>query len=111
MPLSLTISLIRLLKVKPYLIKDSKTGFSRKKNLQECVSEVPEESLEHREPAGIEPVPPFVLLQGQEPDQLVDVLVPDEEVVDLPLDGVQLFRLPSKVGLAVFRVDLKSISL
>ncbi len=75
--------------------------------LQESVSEVSEESLEHREPTGIELVPPLVLLEREEAHELVDVFFPNEEIKNLFFRFVQLWRAPSQIRLIVFRVNLK----
>jgi hypothetical protein len=57
--------------------------------LQESVSEVSEESLEHREPTGVELVPPLVLLEREEAHELVDVFFSNEEIENLFFRFVQ----------------------
>ena len=75
--------------------------------LQESVSEVSEESFEHREPTGVELVPSLVLLEREEAHELVDVFFSNEKIENLFFRFVQLWRAPSQIRLIVFRVNLK----
>ncbi len=59
-------------------------------SLQESVSEVSKESLEHREPTGVKLVPPLVLLEREEAHELVDVFFSNEKIENLFFRFVQL---------------------